>query len=107
MKKQVEELKRITSGACVMWNGEICKSGAFTSRMKYKDSKYKPTQQELERIQELPFKDITLVDQIENPDIHEWYEIGSEKYGRSMYCPKTDIKRRSTMGEFYQNATVD
>ena len=96
-----------TSGACIMWDGKICKSNEFTSRMKYKDSKYKPTQQELERIKQLPFTDIARVYEIENPDVHEWYEIGSDKYGRAMYCPKTDIKRNTTMGEFYQNATVD
>ena len=102
-----QQIDRMTSGACIMWNGKICKSGEFTSRMKYKDSKYKPTQQELERIKQLPLTDIARIDEIENPDVHEWYEIGSDKYGRTMYCPKTDIKRGTTMGEFYQNATVD
>ena len=102
-----QQIDRMTSGACIMWNGETCKSSEFTSRMKYKDSKYKPTQQELERIDKLPFTDIARVNEIENPDVHEWYEIGEEKYGRRMYCPKTDIKRGTTMGEFYQNSTVD
>jgi hypothetical protein len=34
-----QQIDRMTSGACIMWNGDICKSGEFTSRMKYKDSK--------------------------------------------------------------------
>ena len=102
-----KQIERMTSGACIMWNGDICKSGEFTSRMKYKDSKYKPTQQELEKIKQLPLTDIAHIDDIENPDVHEWYEIGGEKYGRVMYCPKTDIKRGTTMGEFYQNSVVD
>ena len=102
-----QQIDRMTSGACIMWNGEKCKSGEFTSRMKYKDSKYNPEQKEIERIKQLPIMYIADIPTIENPSVHEWYEIGQEKYGRLMYCPKTDIKRTTTMGEFYQNATVD
>lgn len=102
-----QQIDHMTSGACIMWNGKICKSGEFTSRMKYKESKHKPTEQELTRINMLPLTDLARIDEIENPDVHEWYEIGTEKYSRTMYCPKTDIKRGPTMGEFYQNATVN
>lgn len=104
MENQIE---RMTSGACVAWNGEICKSSEFKSRMPYANSKYKPTEAELKRIQNLPCTDIARIDEIENPDVHEWYQIGTDKYGRSMYCPKTDTRRTQTMGEFYGNATVD
>jgi uncharacterized cysteine cluster protein YcgN (CxxCxxCC family) len=90
-----------------MWNGETCKSGEFTSRMKYKDSKHKPTKSKLKKITDLFPTDIARIDEIENPDVHEWYQIGDNKYGRTMYCHKTGIRRQQTMGEFYQNSTVD
>jgi hypothetical protein len=102
-----QQIDRMTSGACIMWDGNICKSGEFTSRMKYKDSKHKPTESELKKITDLFPTDITRIDEIENPDVHEWYQIGDDKYGRTMYCHKTGIRRQQTMGEFYQNSTVD
>jgi hypothetical protein len=102
-----QQIDRMTSGACIMWNGNICKSGEFTSRMKYKDSKHKPSQSELDRIKQLYLTDLARIDEIENPDVHEWYQIGDDKYGRTMYCHKTGIRRQQTMGEFYQNSVVD
>lgn len=102
-----EELDRMTGGACIQWDGKICRSSAFVSRMNFKDSKYKPTETELKRISNLPLVDIARIDDIEDSNVHEWYQIGAEKYGRFMYCPKTDTKRGQTMGEFYGNSTVD
>lgn len=102
-----EELEHITSGACIKWDGTICKSGEFTSRMHFKDSKYKPSTHELNEIEKVGSLDYSRLDDIENPNIYEWYVVGYDKYGRSMYCPKTGLKRTQTMGEFYGNATVD
>jgi uncharacterized cysteine cluster protein YcgN (CxxCxxCC family) len=103
----MSEIDHTTSGACIMWDGNICKSGEFHDRMKFKNSKYKPTEEQMEKIKNLPFTDLNTLPQIENRLVHEWYEIGNEKYGRTMYCPNTNIKRGLTMGEFYQSATVD
>lgn len=96
-----------TSGACIMWNGARCKSNQFTSRMNYEESKYKPSEEELNKIKEMPSIEIEDVLEIENPNIYEWYQVGRDKYGRYMYCPKKNIKRNTTMGEFYQTSTVD
>lgn len=38
---------------------------------------------------------------------YNWVQVGTEKYGRSMYCTKTNIRRSQTMGEFYQGGVVD
>ena len=54
-----KQIDRMTSGACIMRDGNICKSGEFTSRMTYKDSKYKPSESELEKITDLFPKELT------------------------------------------------
>jgi hypothetical protein len=106
-KDKHEKLKRLNSGACIQWDGNYCKSGEFTSRMQYSKSKHKPTAKDIEAIKKLPYTEINTISDINNPDIHEWYEVGETKHGRVMYCPKTKIKRGLTMGEFYQTSTVD
>jgi hypothetical protein len=103
----MSEFDHTTSGACIMWDGNICKSGEFRDRMKFKKSKYNPTEEQIEKIKQLPLTEIKDVPEIENRLVHEWYEIGDDKYGRTMYCPNTNIRRKTTMGEFYQSATVD
>lgn len=95
------------TGACVMWNGDLCKSGEFTSRMKFANSKYAPKDNQLEMIKQIKYTEIDQIPDIDDPACHEWYEIGEEKYGRSMYCAMTNTRRPPTMGEFYQNSTVD
>ena len=104
-----EQTKRLTDtrGACINWNGDICKSGDFTSRMNFKNSKWNPSNELLETIKNSSTQAHESIDDIDDPAIYEWYQIGSDKYGRSMYCPKTSTKRSQTMGEFYGNSTVD
>lgn len=88
-------------------DGKLYKSSAFVSLMKYKNSKYKPTDQDIINISKLEYTNIEDITDVDNPDKYEWYEIGNSKYGRYMYCPKTNTKRTQTIGEFYQNSTVD
>ena len=103
----MNEIDHTKSGACSTWDGKICKSIEFIDRMKFKNSKYKPTEEQMEKINKLTLTDINSIPQLENRLVHEWYEIGSDKYGRTMFCPNTNIKRGLTMGEFYQSSTVD
>lgn len=95
------------TGSCIAYDGSLCKSGDFISRKNYKNSTWDPTKTELERIKNLNSVDYKTIDDIDNYEVYEWYQIGEDKYGRSMYCPKTEIKRTQTMGEFYGNSTVD
>lgn len=43
----------------------------------------------------------------DNGELHDWVMCGDNKYGRIMYCLKTKEFRHLTMGEFYENSTVD
>ena len=43
----------------------------------------------------------------DNGEKYDWVSIGDTKYGRTMYCLKTKIFRGHTLGEFYENTTVD
>lgn len=45
--------------------------------------------------------------QADNGELHDWVMCGDDKYGRVMYCLKTKEFRHLTMGEFYENSTVD
>lgn len=65
------------------------------------------SEEEKKMIEGLPFTDLKNIKDIDNGDIYEWYQIGKSKYGRSMYCPKTNIIRDLTLAEFYGNSTVD
>ena len=40
-------------------------------------------------------------------DKYDWVVVGEGKHDRIMYCLKTKQFRWETMGEFYENATVD
>lgn len=42
-----------------------------------------------------------------NGDKYEWYQFGNNKYGRKMYCKKTNKIRNLTMNEFYTGGIVD
>ena len=95
------------TGASVTYNNKLCKIHDFNDRMKYKNSVHKPTEKEMLVIKALPLSPINMFPDADNPELHEWYEIGDDKYGRSMYCHKTKYRRATTMPEFYQSATVD
>jgi hypothetical protein len=95
------------TGACIAYDGSLCKSDHFISRKNYKNSSWNPTETELDRLKNLNYVDNKSIENIDDPEIYEWYQVGEDKYGRFMYCPKTEIKRTQTMGEFYGNSTVD
>nr|DAE55331.1 MAG TPA: hypothetical protein [Caudoviricetes sp.] len=89
--------------ARIAWNGERISCGAFTDTKKYQFK----DQQEREFVAKLPLVKYETIKGIDDGEKYEWYEIGSGKYDRDMYCPRTQTKRTQTMGEFYRNGTVD
>lgn len=88
-------------------DGTRCSIHDFSDRMNFVDSQYKPTENQIKLIMQLNLQELETIPDVDNSEIHEWYEIGNHKYGRRMYCPMTNIVRGPTMGEFYQSATVD
>ena len=63
--------------------------------------------QETEEMKTLPWTDEKTIPDIDDSEKYDWHQVGSSKYGRYMYCPKTKIKRGQTMGEFYGTGIVD
>jgi hypothetical protein len=57
-----------------------------------------PLTDEIKRIPAISYKDIPDMDDTEK---YNWVQVGTDKYGRSMYCTKTKIR------EFYQGGIVD
>jgi len=116
------------TGASLRASGGKCKSSEFSYRKKHV---CKP--EEALRISGLPTVKYEDIPDIDDQDKYEWHEFLSvkqvrkgeikagwphgepedrivtcdSKYGRSMYCPKTGIKRSQTMGEFYGGGVVD
>lgn len=84
------------------WKGNECKTEAFVDRMAFKGSF-----EDFDRIKKIPRTEAVDINDIDNGDIYEWVQIKGEKYGRSMYCLKTGIRRGNTMGEFYGSGIVD
>lgn len=60
-----------------------------------------------EEIKKLPTIDYQDIPDINDTEKYNWVQVGTDKYGRSMYCTKTKIRRTQTMGEFYQGGIVD
>jgi hypothetical protein len=60
-----------------------------------------------EEIKKIPLTEYQDIPDINNAKKHNWVQVGTDKYGRSMYCTKTKIRRTQTMGEFYQGGIVD
>tara|TARA_R110000751_G_scaffold305790_1_gene422667 strand:+ start:182 stop:409 length:228 start_codon:yes stop_codon:yes gene_type:complete len=63
-----------------------------------------PTTDEIKEIPLTRYQDILDINDTEK---YNWVMVGEGKYGRSMYCTKTKIRRSKTMGEFYQGGIVD
>jgi len=63
-----------------------------------------PLTEEIKKLPTIKYEDIP---DIEDTEKYNWVQVGREKYGRSMYCTKTKIKRTQTMGEFYGAGVVD
>lgn len=70
----------------------------------FKTQKKHPLTDEIKR---LPLTEIKDIPDINNTKKYNWVQVGDTKYGRSMYCTKTNIKRTQTMGEFYGTGIVD
>ena len=60
-----------------------------------------------EKIKKIPITKYEDIPDINDTEKYNWVQVGTEKYGRSMYCIKTKIKRSQTMGEFYQGGIID
>lgn len=58
-------------------------------------------------VKHLPLTDYEDIEDINDTEKYKWEQIGREKYGRNMYCPKTKTLRTQTMGEFYGTGIVD
>lgn len=70
----------------------------------FKWQKKHPLTEEIKKIPLTDYKDIPDINDIEK---YNWVQVGTDKYGRSMYCTKTKIRRSQTMGEFYEGGIVD
>ena len=84
------------------WKGNECKTEAFVDRMGFKGS-----YEEYDRIKNIPLTKDDAIKDVDDGEIYEWVQIKGDKYGRSMYCLKTGIRRSNTMGEFYGSGIVD
>lgn len=60
-----------------------------------------------DKIKEIPLTKWEDIPDINDTEKYNWVQVGTDKYGRSMYCTKTKIRRSQTMGEFYQGGVVD
>lgn len=60
-----------------------------------------------DEIMAMPIVKYESVPDIDNTEKYNWVQVGTEKYGRTMYCTKTKIRRSLTMGEFYGTGVVD
>jgi len=75
--------------------------------MNIQDFKTQDKIKETKEMKSIPYTDIKNIPDINNTNKHHWVQVGIDKYGRYMYCTKTNIKRRQTMGEFYGSGIVD
>ena len=86
-----------------------CSSFATRRRLKELVSSEKYDSVLLKRTFALKFKEV-LPEQLPDRDDgnkYDWVVVGKGKYDRIMYCLKTKQFRYETIGEFYENATVD
>jgi hypothetical protein len=59
-----------------------------------------------EEIRNLPVIKESELGDLNDPK-YNWIMVGNDKYGRTMYCTNTNIRRGLTMGEFYGSGIVD
>jgi hypothetical protein len=88
--------------SCITASGERCSSSSFKER-----KKLDCPEEFINEIKKLPLIDFKDIQDIDDGEQYEWYQVGDTKYGRFMYCTKTKTRRSQTMGEFYGNAIVD
>jgi hypothetical protein len=84
--------------ACIASNGARVNAEDFTYRKRI------PMTEEIKKTPSVDYKSISDID---DGSKYEWVQVGEDKYGRSMYCIKTGIRRSQTMGEFYGGGSVD
>ena len=75
--------------------------------MSVHDFKWQTKQPLTEKIKKLSIVRYEDIPDIDDTEKYNWVQVGTDKYGRSMYCTKTKIRRSQTMGEFYQGGIVD
>lgn len=81
---------------------------------------YKGTLEDVLVISKLPVVDYKTITDINNDAKYDWHTVvtvhqdrhgkivrNDSKYGRIIYCPKTNTARTQTMGEFYGGSVVD
>jgi hypothetical protein len=104
---------KVLTGADITLKGR-CKAQMFDWREHYKCDRERAL--EISQLEAIKTEEIPDVD---DQDKYEWYIFhtvrkegdkivsNDSKHGRVMYCPRTNIVRSTTMGEFYQGTTVD
>ena len=75
-------------------------------KIKAQDFVDRPKHKLTDKINNLPEQDYKTFKNLDDPK-YDWIQVGNTKYGRSMYCRNTNIKRSQTMGEFYGGGIVD
>jgi hypothetical protein len=95
-------MSKIHTGASFNKENVLVKAQDFSERKIFECSEY-----DLDKLKELPTVDYKDVKEIDNPVLYNWYQVGTDKYSRFMYCSITKIKRNQTMGEFYGKGLVD
>lgn len=98
--------------ASITSDNKRCKASSFEIRARIKNYVSPEEYKKIEESLKQAYKNKTVVDyegflDIDDGEKHEWYSIGDDKFRRVMYCKKTGIFRFQTMGEFYENTTVD
>lgn len=75
--------------------------------MSVHDFKWQAKHPSTDEINKIPITKYQDISDIGDTEKYNWVQVGEDKYGRSMYCTKTKIRRSQTMGEFYQGGIVD
>lgn len=88
--------------ACIARDGRRVKAKDFVYRERISKERIKA-----EKLDELPTVKYETIEDIDDGSKYEWVQLGFDKYGRTMYCNKTGIRRTQTMGEFYGGGIVD
>ena len=107
MTKKQEELYL----ASLTKSGIRVKSSSFDIRRRLRDLVDKEEYQKILQLGDVAIRNnhilsATLPD-VDDGNKYDWVMVGEDKYSRLMYCLKTKGFRHLTMGEFYENATID
>ena len=65
--------------------------------MSVNDYKWQVKQPLTDEIKKIPLTNWEDIPDINDTEKYNWVQVGTDKYGRSMYCTKTKIRRSQTM----------